>query len=499
MNAEVLPCDTLAAIDLGSNSFHMIVARHDGSHFEIVDRLKETVRLAAGLDDDSNITDDAMQRAITCLERFGERIRELPPECVRAVGTNTLRKAHNSNIFLPAAQKALGHLIETIAGREEARLIYLGVAHSLAGDDSRRLVVDIGGGSTELIVGDGFDSLHRESLHMGCVSFSQQFFADGRINTKRLNEAEEQAHLELQPIRRLYEALGWKAAMGASGTIKAVAKVCGEMGYSEHGITLDGLQRIKEDLLAAGHIDQINLKGLSTERLPVFIGGFVVLKAVFERLGIERMTVSDGALREGLLHDLLGRLRHDDVRDQTVNIRARRHGVDEDHAHHVAKTASLLLGQCAHSWALSSDDCPHYLDWAARLHEVGLSISHTQYHKHGSYILENADMQGFSRQEQQILAALVRGHRRKFPSKIFRGLPESLQTSITRLTVLLRLAVLLHRNRSQEARPDIRIDASGDQVSLMFPTDWLDKHPLTRLDLAQEAEFLAAADIRLVF
>lgn len=281
----------LAAIDLGSNSFHMIVVQVDSQgHIVILDRLRESVRLGAGLDSKGNVSKEAQQRALSCLQRFGERLREFASDDVAAVGTNTLRQANNAGEFLQLAEAALGHPIAIISGREEARLIYLGVAHSLAQDQrGKRFVMDIGGGSTELIIGQGFDALHLESLRMGCVSSTQRFFADGNLSKSCWEKALTAAHLELMPIKASYREIGWESATGASGTIRAVKKVIQQVGLAPYGITLDDMQKLRAMLTDAGHIDKVKLPGLSEERKPVFAGGLSILIATFEALKIRRM------------------------------------------------------------------------------------------------------------------------------------------------------------------------------------------------------------------
>ncbi|RLA05358.1 MAG: exopolyphosphatase, partial [Gammaproteobacteria bacterium] len=315
---------TLAAVDLGSNSFHMIIARLRDGHFQVLDKLREMVQLRAGLDKDNYISDDAQDRAIACLQRFGERLKELPVGNVRIVGTNTLRVAKNSHQFLRKARQALGHPIEIVAGEEEARLIYIGVAHALAFDDSNRLVMDIGGGSTEFIIGEGFTGLMRESLEMGCVSFSQRFFGDGKITRTRMKTALIAAGTRLRSIQRPYRNVGWSEAIGASGTIRTVANIVKENDWADDGvITPKSLDKLIDAMIASGNVADFKLDGLSEERASVLPGGVAVLKASFDRLKIDRMTVSDGALREGLLYDLLGRIQHNDERDRTVSALAR--------------------------------------------------------------------------------------------------------------------------------------------------------------------------------
>lgn len=348
--------EVVAAVDLGSNSFHMIVARVVDGHLQVIDRLREMVRLGAGLTRDRKLTPESRQRAIACLERFGQRVRSLPQGSVRAVGTNTLRMVRDASAFLREAEAALGHPIEIIAGREEARLVYLGVAQGLAAGEGNRLVIDIGGGSTEAIIGQGFDTLRRESLHMGCVSMSLAQFKDGRITRKAMDKARIASRLQVSPIETDYRRLGWDTAVGSSGTIRSIQEVVQAAGWSQGGISIESMYRLRDELLAAGHVDKLKLAGLSEERRPVFTGGFTVLLGVFEALGIERMQVSDEALREGLIYDLMGRIRHEDTRERTVAALKSRYDVDTTHADRVAATALSLLEQVAAAWSMSVDE-----------------------------------------------------------------------------------------------------------------------------------------------
>jgi len=490
---------TFAAIDLGSNSFHMIVCRLNDGDFHVEDRLRETVRLGAGLDEARCLTPQAQEIALACLARFGQRLRDMPNGAVRAVGTNTLRQAKNSAEFLAKAEQALGHPIEVISGVEEARLIYLGVAHSTGADEQRRFVMDIGGGSTELIIGEGFKPRYLQSLYMGCVTTTQKFFADGKITPKSVKLAELAARVELEPVQAIYRQLGWQQAIGASGSIRAVRDVARANGWSDEGITLESLKQIRDAMFAAGSIDKLQLKGLSAERAQVFPGGAIILLAAFKALGIERMQVSDGALREGLIHELLGRVQHEDVRNRAVANLARRYHVDLAQAKRVAKTAYALAAQVAHAWKLDLDEAKQWLEWGAKLHEIGLGIAHNQYHKHGAYIAEHADIEGFSRQEQLVLASLVLCHRRKFNTASFKRLAAHRAENAQTLAVLLRLAVLLHRSRSPAPLPPIQLTPGEKRLTVNFPPGWLEDHRLTQADLEQEAALLKAADFALEF
>jgi exopolyphosphatase / guanosine-5'-triphosphate,3'-diphosphate pyrophosphatase len=489
----------VAAIDLGSNSFHMVIAQIKNGQLKIIDRLREPVRLADGLDESQRLSEEAQQRALACLERFGQRLANLPQGCVRTVGTNTLRAAQNGPEFIGQAEQLLGHPIEVVSGTEEARLIYQGVLNSLALDEKKRLVIDIGGGSTELIIGKGFKPNLMESLSMGCVSVSHRYFKDGVITAAAWEKALLFALLELEPKINLYRKLGWDTTVGASGTIRAIDKVIQVAGWEHEGITLAALRRLQRALLETGNTNRLKMSALSQDRAAVFPGGVVILLACFEALGIKHMRVADGALREGLLYDLLGRISHNDIRSQSVQHLAARYHVDTDQAARVAKTAQRCLKQAARDWNLEYESCGRWLAWAAMLHEIGLDIAHNQYHKHGAYVIENADLAGFSLQEQKLVALLVLAHRRRFPAKAINELRQPRTKVIQGLAILLRLATLLHRSRNSEELPIFKLKAEKKTLSLTFPKQWLDAHPLTRADLEQEADYLAEPGVKLVF
>ena len=406
----------MAALDLGSNSFHLIVAHESNGHLQVVDRIKEMVRLAEGLGTGNQFAERVARRAMDCLQRFGQRLRDLHRDNVRIVGTNALRKAHNATEFLAQAQQALGHPVEVISGREEARLIYHGVSHTLEDNDDRRLVIDIGGGSTELILGRSFQPEMMESLHIGCVGVRDQFFPNGRLSRKSLDAAINHCRQELQAVRNQYRGVGWDTAIGASGTVLAARDVLTELeGNPAATITPKGLRAINERMIQAGHIDSLRLPGLSEQRRAVFAGGMAVLTAVAEALRLRTLRASRGALREGLLYDLLGRAHHDDIRDSTVQNLMVRYHIDTGHAKRVRDTALSLLAQTAVAWNLTESSNRLLLAWAADLHEIGMDIAHTHYHRHGGYLLAHMDMPGFSWPDQFQLASLVRSHRRKFP------------------------------------------------------------------------------------
>lgn len=491
--------ESVAAVDLGSNSFHMVVARVvDDTHFHVVDRLRERVALAAGFDERHALTDKTFERSIACLERFGQRLREIQAERVRAVGTSAMRQATNSREFVARAQEALGHGIEIISGTEEARLIYLGVAHTLADDRGRRLVVDIGGGSTELILGERFEPIRTDSLNMGCVVYSLRFFPEGKIREGEFRRAEIAARLKLEPIERRYHDSGWDSCVGSSGTVTAIDAILRTNGWSDRGITLAGLRQLKKALIAAGNLAKVaTIPGVQADRAPVLPGGTAILLAIFEALGIEQMAISTGSMREGLLYDLLGRIRHEDVRDQTIRQFCQRYNVDADQASRVERLALQCLDQVCEGWSLEPATARQLMSWAARLHEIGLSVAYSGYHKHSAYLVANSDMPGFSRADQELLAAMLLGQRKKLAREVFAGLPPSEVELALRLTVILRLAVRLSRSRSPRPLPAFSVTARRSTLELGFPADWIEGHPLTHADLLEEADKLKEVGVEL--
>lgn len=495
--------EAVAAVDLGSNSFHMVIARNIDGELQVVDRIKEMVRLAAGLDKNNNLEPDARKRALRTLRMFGERLDGIDTDNVRVVGTNTLRKAKNSRDFMVRAEEAIGHRIEIVSGYEEARLVYLGVAHSIGKRAERkRLVVDIGGGSTELVIGEGFEAGVSESKYMGCVSYSQEFFPDGKITRGRFDEAEIAARQELQSSVRKFADEGWDLAIGASGTIRAIHDIIVDQGLARGGITLDAMKELRAQIIDAGKIDDIKLSALSSRRQPVFPGGLAILMGVFKSLDVEQMIISDGAMREGVLHDLVGRMGELDVRNDTIRQMGAKYSVDQEHARRIEDTAVRLLEQVTDDWQLEGPLYEKMLRWAARIHEAGLAISHSGYHKHGSYLVENSDMPGFSRQDQKFLWAMVRSHRRKFKPHRFDSLPEPYPVTAPRLAMILRLAVLLNRSRQPDAVPEVRMKVKSNKrhkFKLRFPKGWLDEHPLTRADLSEEKSYMKSAGFKMKY
>ena len=484
--------EQFAAIDLGSNSFHLVVARGEQPAITIIDRERDMVRLAAGLDERNLLTREASTRALDCLARFGERLRGLDADNVRVVGTNALRKAKNSRQFIARAEQALGFKIEIISGVEEARLIYLGAAQTLQGDRGRRLVVDIGGGSTEIIVGDQSEPLFLESLYMGCVSSSERFFPQGKYDKLRMRRAILAAQLELEPIVVALGALEPKDVIGTSGTARAIERVLRENGWSETGITRKGLKKLVRHIVNAGSVKNLEIAGLGPDRRPVFAGGVAVMMAIFKALDLGFMRISEGSLREGVLHELVGRVFYEDRRAITVLELIKRHHIDLEHAQRVRSTALKLFDTLGHTDLLQRER--RLLGWAAQLHEIGLMIAHNQYHRHGEYLLKNMDLPGFSRQEQGALSIMVRLHRRSFHVDMIQASLYVRSEALSLMTRLLRLAVLLNRGRGPIDLPSIEVSVdAGETMKLQLSTDWLEDHPLTAADLNQEIGLLADA------
>jgi len=476
---------TYAALDLGSNSFHMLVVRIDNNHMSVLDTLKEPVRLGAGLTAKDALTIEAQERALECLHRFAQRLRGLNPEHIRIVGTNTLRRAKNAREFLKRAEAILPVAVNVLGGSEEARLIYLGVTHYLAPSEKRNFVIDIGGGSTELIIGRNLNPMLRESLSMGCVSFSLEYFPDGKISKKGFSNALLNVGRQIEPYSQSFGAGEWEDVIGASGTIKAIAGIHQELGFSGDKITLQGMDAIRDHLLSAKRIQDVALPGLREDRLQVFAGGFAVLFGIFQSLGITEMRVSANALREGVLLDLWGRERNQDKRQETVDRLKHFYSVDLRQAKRVRETALQLfpqvLGQILHHKTIARE----MLGWAADLHEIGLAIAHHGYHKHGAYIMHNGDLDGFSQSEQGILSFLLLNHRKRLKTTPMRY-EQDLDWP---LVFVLRLAHLLHRERRDKPLPEMEISWKGNNINLVMDPNWLAAHPLTRYDLNLEKNY----------
>ena len=485
----------LAAIDLGSNSFHMVVARLENNQPLTIDAIKEMVRLAAGLDDRNFISEQKIEEALNCLSRFGQRIKDLPAENVSAVGTMTLRKARNSYSFLARAEKALGFPINIVAGQEEARLVYQGVAHSMVQTETNRLVIDIGGGSTEFIIGKAYNPIMMESLNMGCVNFTNKWFGTGEITEQRIKNAILEARRKLEWISDEYLKEGWQECIGSSGTIKNISKILSENYQANGKIDYENLQKLSEFFISAGHIRDVSLPGLSENRAPVIIGGLCVLMGAFEELQIDSMQASEGALREGLLNDMIETAQGHDIRLDTVTNLELRYRLDTAQSGRISNTAiqmydQLELGEVSNLRLL--------LIWASKLHEIGLSISHNNYPRHGGYIIEQSDLPGFSREMQNTLGLMVRLQRGKLNMSLIEKSPRC-DKDIVVIIILLRLAINLERSRDWDTSRHVKIKLKEKTFKVVFPKAYLDSHPLTKADLTQEKQEISRAGYKLKF
>lgn len=480
----------IAAVDLGSNSFRLQVARVVEDEVFPLETRKEIVRLGAGLDRSGRLTPDAQAELIAAMGRFGEVLARYQPDCVRAVATNTFRVATNRSEFVPAAEAALGYPIDIISGREEARLIYLGAAHSLASTRERRLVLDIGGGSTELIIGSGLRTYVTESVQLGCVAWSMRYFPDGIINAERMAAAELAARGTLLPLVPEFRSDQWHRAIGTSGTARSLSDLLELNGITRMGITRAGLQQLRMRMLEAGSVDAIELNGLRADRRPVLPGGFAILNAAFDMFGIERMSVTYGALRDGILYDLMARSASQDVRDRTVASFVRRFHADVGQSERVRLLAQDLFSH----FCPDAPELQHRLGMAAALHEIGRSIAHQEYYRHTAYILAWSDMLGFSEREQSWLAWITGAQCGALPD-----LSAACTGDIAAL-LALRLAVLLARARSDCVWPEGWQGGAGADsrhFDMDLPAAWLADAPLIAQALHEEIAAWQAIGITL--
>lgn len=489
--------ELLAAIDMGSNSFHLAIARVDHGEVKKVASMSEKVQLAAGLDENKNLTEAAQQRGLACLSRFVGRLGSVQPNRLRIVATNALRQAKNGHEFIQKAAEILPKHIEIIAGREEARLIYLGVSHTMV-NSGRRLVIDIGGGSTELIIGEEFEPIHTESLQMGCVAFTKAFFVDGEINQKSFDKAVVAARKELSGIANTYKEAGWDTVVGSSGTIKACRQITVNMGWSneKEELTRDGLDKLKEKLLKYKHVAEMEFDGLKEDRRAVLPAGIAILYAIFDVLELDKLVYSDGALREGVMYDLLGRFQHEDIRDRSVQALMGRYNADPKQAERVVNMAQHLFDGVADSLKLTTEDSD-LLRRAAYLHEIGLAISHAGYHRHGAYLLQHSDIAGFSQIDQNHLSHLVAHHRRKLRSDARVDVMKVGGNKLVYLCLLLRLAVLLNHSRSDQMLPAIELTVGNAQQWQLSVSGNAAQWPLLVADLHDEQAQFKHWDIEL--
>lgn len=488
--SEIEQSKYIAAIDLGSNSFHMVITKEDANgNLSIVDKVREMVRLGAGLDAQGSLSITTQKLALECLDRFKQRLKMIPTERIRAVGTNTFRAAKNSADFLRHAEQALGHPISIISGHEEARLVYLGAAFDLSVSKQQRLVVDIGGGSTELIIGKEFKPFAMDSLYMGCVSLTQEFFPDGVITAIKMNKAERLVKRELETVLRKYRKIGWSEVVGTSGTIKAIDKLGRELGINQDWISSESLETIFEWLLSRKTSDCLNL--VSDQRRPVFVGGFMILNTIFKELSIGKMEISEGALREGVAYELVGRLHDRDSRFAGVSALLDRFHPDMEQVQRVKNLCLIFLSQAEINWELTDSIDRKLLQWASDLHELGVAISYSHYHFHSAYIVENSDIDGFSRQVQKSLAFMLRNSRQKPEPFDKNWMSPELCLKIFRLTILLRLSITIFRGRFDVDLEEIYLEPSGNSLVVNVPTKWADAHPLTLFDLEMEKNYLS--------
>ncbi|MGI5310213.1 guanosine-5'-triphosphate,3'-diphosphate diphosphatase [Rheinheimera sp. WS51] len=479
--------DIYAVIDLGSNSFHMLMVKVIAGSVQVIGRVKRKVRLAAGLDQQQMLTNDAMTRGWECLALFAERLQDIPSTHIRIVGTATLRLAKNSALFLQQAEAIVGQKIQIITGEEEARLIYLGVTHTSTHHD-KRLVIDIGGASTEVVVGTDHTPSLLVSLNMGCVTFLDKYFANHVLSQTNFEQAIAAAEQQVQPLVKSYQEHGWQLALGASGTVQAMQEILTAQGTDEH-ITLPRLESIMQQAIACKVLSQLTITGLVQERKLAFPSGLAILIALFRQLNIKAMILSGGALREGVLYSLLPQLHQADVRNRTVQSLMIRYFIDQQHALRVAEVTKDLAMQLEPSWDLNQFDGHSLLNSGALLHEIGLLIEYKNHHHHGAYIITHAEMPGFTRAQQQLIIALIHNHRADINNDI---ISKQTMTSVLlaqRLIRILRLAVILCLRRKDEALPQVSIKSEAERLVITLPDGWLEQHPLMSAELEQEVQY----------
>lgn len=481
----------LGVADLGSNSFHLAVVQEDKGRLVVIDRMKSMVQLAYGLTDDKQIHPEVREKALSCLARFGERLAELDRRNIRVVGTNTLRQLKDKS-FLREAEQALGVPIDIISGREEARLIYLGVIQYVDLHSDHALVIDIGGGSTELVLGNKDRIINSISLETGCVRISRQFFPESKFTKKQIQAAILFLENEFLPINSgsIPQPCQY---FGASGTIKTLNEMIEQEGFGSENITLDSLRKLLKTLLSLGTVRAIERRfDLSEERARVICGGLLILKTAIKKLNIPFIQPVDTALREGIVLDLLGRIQKEDMRDLTIESFVQRFGANMEQAKRVEIT-SLYMASKIELTGQHLTTPARYLGWASLLHEIGLSISYHRHYRHSAYLVEHADLDGFSRQDQKMLAAILYNHKRRFNLEDFEYLPDF---SVA-LTLILRISVLLHRSREPQPLPDFDFNYEKNKISLAFPEGWIQAHPLILQDLEIERDWLAQSNIKI--
>ncbi|AUV00187.1 exopolyphosphatase [Phytobacter ursingii] len=493
INEKTARPQEFAAVDLGSNSFHMVIARVVDGAMQIIGRLKQRVHLADGLDSNNMLSEEAMERGLACLSLFAERLQGFDPSSVCIVGTHTLRQALNAPEFLKRAEKVIPYPIEIISGNEEARLIFMGVEHTQP-EKGRKLVIDIGGGSTELVIGEDFEPKLVESRRMGCVSFAQLYFPGGTINAENFQRARVAATQKLETLAWQFRIQGWDVALGASGTIKAAHEVLLALGEKDGSITPERLKKLIAEVVKFKSFDELNLPGLSDERKAVFAPGLAILCGVFDALAINELRLSDGALREGVLYEMEGRFRHQDIRSRTAQSLANQYNIDREQARRVLETTMHIYDQWqAQNPKLINPQLTALLKWAAMLHEVGLNINHSGMHRHSAYILQNSDLPGYNQEQQLMMATLVRYHRKAIKLDDLPRFTLFKKKHYLPLIQLLRLGVLLNNQRQATTTPPtLRLKTDDNHWTLSFPHDWFSQNALVLFDLEREQEYWEA-------
>ncbi|CAH9067294.1 Guanosine-5'-triphosphate,3'-diphosphate pyrophosphatase [Pseudoalteromonas holothuriae] len=487
MTQKIPHSDVFAVIDLGSNSFHMLIARHVAGGVHTIGRVKRKVRLAAGLDRNNVLSDEAMQRGWECLALFAERLQDIPKQNISIVATATLRLAKNADEFKSRAEQILQNKVNVISGELEAKTIYKGVAHTSA-CLGRQLVIDIGGASTEVVIGKGFHALLYKSLNMGCVTYLERFFCDGLLSKKNFTEAISAATSVIKPIQKDYIDMGWELAIGASGTVQAIQEILAACGHSDM-LTLQKLEEIQIQAMACQSIKQLDLPGLGEERRLVFVSGLAILIALFKSLKISQMGLAGGALREGVLYSMIPELHNSDICKRTLDSFMDRYHVDKQQASYVTELSLSLAKQLCDDWQLDIDIAKKILSAVASVHEIGLIVDYKLYHQHSAYILSHTCMPGYSKIEKQLIVALTASHRTDINIKQFNNLSAK-GTLAKRLSRIIRIAVILSMRRQDDIVPPVRIVSDeSDFLTISFEADWLINHPLMESELEQEAQY----------
>ena len=479
-----------AVIDLGSNSFHMMIAQVVAGSVQIIGRVKRKVRLASGLDKDMILSHDAMLRGWECLNLFSERLQDIPADNIKISGTATLRLAKNVDEFLSVAESILGYPVNVISGEQEAQIIYKGVAFT-SSSDNRRLVVDIGGASTELVAGEKHEPKVYKSLNVGCVTYLERYFPNGVLSESNFTAAISAAELEISTVRDLYKDFDWKEEVGASGTVQAIQEISIAQGYDEV-ITLERLVSIMQQTISYGTIDNLSIAGLVQDRKLVFPSGLAILIAIFRQLNLTGMTLAGGALREGQLYSMLPELTKQNVRERTVRSIMTRYHVDVAHAERVADLSLNIAQQASLQWDMEQFHAVDILRAAALVHEVGLQVAYKDQQIHASYLLANSNLPGFTEAQKKLLTAIILNHREDIDKD---ALSRQTTTSVLlacRLVRILRLAVILSLRRADEVLPQIKVSVEQEKMQLHLPDSWLDQNPLSAAELYQEAKYQAA-------